>query len=182
MPDSTDWNLVVLLQQQGFRRVQAALSAFGVPHPTDYWNVLVMRVEDPRGFLEGLEALLEGNPGLAKIISRAVPVTCSFRFQSVEEFEQLACDAAREFVPALKGAAFHVRMHRRGFKERLSSQAEEQFLDHFLLEQLAAQAAPGRITFDDPDYIVCVETVGQRAGMSLWSREELKRFKLLGLD
>jgi tRNA(Ser,Leu) C12 N-acetylase TAN1 len=39
-----------------------------------------------------------------------------------------------------------------------------------------------RIDFDDPDYIIDIETVGQRAGMSLWSREHRLRYALLKLD
>jgi tRNA(Ser,Leu) C12 N-acetylase TAN1 len=41
---------------------------------------------------------------------------------------------------------------------------------------------PARVTFEDPDFIVAVETVGQRAGMSLWSREELQRYPFVRLD
>jgi hypothetical protein len=35
-------------------------------------------------------------------------------------------------VPELIGKRFHVRMHRRGFNGKLSSQQEAQFLDGFL--------------------------------------------------
>jgi hypothetical protein len=56
------------------------------------------------------------------------------------------------------------------------------FLDKVLLEALAQAGTPGQITFDDPDAIVAVETVGNRAGLALWTREDLQRYPFLNLD
>ncbi len=78
--------------------------------------------------------------------------------------------------------SFHVRMHRRGFKGRISSHDEERFLDKILLEELGRMGNPGHITFEDPDAILVVETVGQQAGLSCWNREDLQRYPLLRLD
>lgn len=82
----------------------------------------------------------------------------------------------------LAGKRFHVRLHRRGFKGRLSSPEEERQLDVALLQALEQAGSPGKVAFDDPDTIVAIETVGNRAGLSLWTREDLRRFPLLGLD
>lgn len=49
-------------------------------------------------------------------------------------------------------------------------------------EALEARGTPARIDFSDPDAILAVETVGQRAGLSLWSREVIARHPLPGLD
>jgi tRNA(Ser,Leu) C12 N-acetylase TAN1 len=65
---------------------------------------------------------------------------------------------------------------------KLSSQAEERYLDVSILEQLCELGHPGRLDFQDPDYVIDIETVGERAGMSLWSRDDLKRFSLLRVD
>ena len=59
---------------------------------------------------------------------------------------------------------------------------EERFLDTYLLEALEMAGTRGEITFDDPDAILALETVGPRAGLSLWTREELERYPLLHLD
>jgi hypothetical protein len=49
----------------------------------------------------------------------------TFRFSVPEEFQSKARDTVIEWVPELLAKRFHVRMHRRGFKGRLSSQYEE---------------------------------------------------------
>ena len=45
-------------------------------------------------------------------------------------------------LPILAGKNFHVRMHRRGFKGRISSHDEERFLDTILLEELGKIGNP----------------------------------------
>ena len=85
-------------------------------------------------------------------------------------------------LPKLADKSFHVRMHRRGFKGRISSHDEERFLDKILLEELGKMSKPGHITFEDPDVILVVETVGQQAGLSCWNREDLQHYPLLKLD
>ncbi|HXE96756.1 MAG TPA: THUMP domain-containing protein, partial [Dongiaceae bacterium] len=77
---------------------------------------------------------------------------------------------------------FHVRMHRRGFKGKLSSAEEERFLDEILLQRLEDAGTPGKVAFDDPDVIIALETIGQQAGLSLFGRDELKRYSLLHVD
>ena len=93
---------------------------------------------------------------------------------------------AREIVvawrSALAGKAFHVRLHRRGFRKQLPSTDEERFLDGALRAALEADGTFGRISFDDPDAIIDVETVGGRAGLSLWTRDDLARHAFLNLD
>jgi tRNA(Ser,Leu) C12 N-acetylase TAN1 len=86
------------------------------------------------------------------------------------------------WAPALAGKSFHVRLHRRGFKGRLSTPEEERFFDDALLGALQSTGAPGSLAFDDPDAIIQIETVGNRAGISLWSREDLARYPFLKVD
>ena len=64
----------------------------------------------------------------------------------------------------------------------MSSQEEEQLMDKVLLEALETAGTPGSITFDDPDAIVAIETLGHRAGVSLWTRDDLRRYPFLRLD
>ncbi len=175
------WNVVVTVNAGRYRQAQALLRAFGQVHKTEYYNVLALSVDDVTAFLDDLARELAADPAAAQSIARVVPVTATFVFQTPEEFEQRATAAVEPWLAQLAGHGFHVRMHRRGFKGRLSSQHEERFLDHFIVEH-TGKGHPARVDFDDPDYIVAVETLGQEAGLSLWDRAARARWPLLGLD
>ena len=176
------WNIVVSLREHGFRRAFKLLQGLGAVYPTDFLNVLVMEVSNIPRFLETLNAWVSDDPNLLQILARVVPVTSTFSFQSPEEFEAKAKEAVLPLVSTLAGQSFHVRMHRRGFKGRISSADEERFLAQILLEELEKAGNPGKITFEDPDAIVVVETVGQQAGLSCWTREDWQDYPLLKLD
>ena len=177
-----DWNVVINLNQRGYRRAFSLLRKFGPVGKTDFFNVLVMEAEDIPGLLENLQKIQSEDPAALSFLSRLIPLTRTFSFRSPEDFEEKSREVVLAWAPELAGKGFHVRMHRRGFKGRLSSLDEEHFLDHVLLEALEKTGTPGRITFDDPDAIVAVETIGQRAGLSLWTREELRRYPFIRLD
>ena len=177
-----NWNVVVNLREHGFRRAFRLLQGLGAVYTTDFLNVLVMKVSNIPRFLETLNVWVSDDPNLLQLLARVVPVTSTFSFQSPEEFETKAQEAVLYWLPQLAGKSFHVRMHRRGFKGRISSHDEERFLDHILLEELGKMGNPGRITFEDPDAIIVIETVGQQAGLSCWTREDLQRYPLLKLD
>jgi len=174
---------VVATARQGrFAGAIRLLGGWGPVSRTEYYNVLVLRADDPRAVLGELTRMGEDAPDLLAPLARLVPADRTFDFRNREEFEARAPDAVLGWVERLKGRSFHVRMHRRGFRKRMSSQEEEQLLDAVLLRALEEVGAPGRVTFEDPDYVLAVETVGGRAGLSLWTREERARHPLLGLD
>ena len=50
-----EWNVVVTVYQDGFRRALRALQKFGKAERSPYHNVLVMKVEDPVALLEAIE-------------------------------------------------------------------------------------------------------------------------------
>jgi tRNA(Ser,Leu) C12 N-acetylase TAN1 len=177
-----DWNVVVTLRGRRFGKALRLLQPYGQVARSDFFNVLLMRVKDPRALLEALHARAAEDPAILDCLARVIPVTRTFAFQSPAEFEERAKEAAQEFVPTLSGRSFHVRVHRRGFKGRLSSLDQEHLLDDVLLERLASMGTPGRLSFEDPDAVVDVETVGTQAGMSLWTRQELHGTPLLHSD
>jgi tRNA(Ser,Leu) C12 N-acetylase TAN1 len=177
-----DWNVVVSVHDGHYRRACAVLGSLGEVAQTDYYNVLVMRVDDREDFLRRLAALVTGAPDFLEVVSRVMPASEVLTFQSATEFEARAKETVLTWLPCLAGRSFHVRMHRRGFKEQMSSHTEERFLDDALLHALGQAGTPGRIDFTDPDLIIDVETVGQRAGLSLWARDDLLRYPFLKVD
>ena len=178
-----DWNVIVTVREHGFKKARDFLYGFGQVNKTEYFNVMVLRVEDVAQFLEEIKTAISINSVVLEYIAKVMPLTHTFRYQSAEEFEAKAQAIVADWVVGLSGKRFHVRMHRRGFKGRLSSQSEESILDTFILNKLEQlEKSPAKIDFDDPDYIIAVETLGQLAGLSLWSRDQLQRYPFLKMD
>ena len=110
-----------------------------------------------------------------------LPAVATFDFNSPDETDARAREAANQWVPQRAGKSFHVRMRLHGFKGRLSSHEEEKSLAEFLLERLQESGQPNRIILHDSDFVLVVVTVDQRAGVSLWSRDDGNRYPFLRL-
>lgn len=173
------WNVVATVFAGHMRHARAILRRFGEVRKTEFRSVLLLEVEDVDAFLADFSELVRADTEVLTAISRVLPARRVFHFDLPEAFEEQAREIALGWVPDLAGKSFHVRLHRRGFKGRLTSPEEERFLDRALLEALEASGAPGTITFDDPDAIIDVETVGNWAGMSLWTRADLAGYPFL---
>jgi len=176
------WNVVVTVHEGYYRKARELLEPLGTVRKTEFFNVLVMQVDDIRAALDMLKAIMEEELQAHDAIARFVPAAQTFYFTSATEFEEKAQEAALALAGELEGKKFHVRMHRRGFKKRISSMDEETFLDKVLLEALAKRGAAGAISFTDPDAVIAIETVGQLGGLTLFTREDLARYPFLHLD
>jgi RNA 3'-phosphate cyclase len=176
------WNVVVTVHEHGYQVAHRALGKLGRLGHSDFHNVLVLGVDHRLSFLDRLRAMLDADPELAQAISHVVPADHSFTFQSPAEFEAKAREAVRQFAPCLAGKRFHVRMNRRGFKERISARHEEHLLSSELLRQLQESGSSAAVDFDDPDAVVVVETVGQHALIALCGREEHTRYPFIKLQ
>lgn len=177
----SDFNVVVTLRAD-FGRALHALRAFGRVRRTRFYNVLLLQVEDPEAFLEALRERLESDPGLRASLARVEPLERTFVFTDADELEARLKETLSGWLPKLRGHSFHVRVHRRGLKQRVSGHEEEQRLDAWLMEQIAGDGEGTRVTFDDPDLVVDVETVDTRAGVAVRSRERMERFPFLHAD
>ena len=177
-----EWNTVITVHERGFERACQILGDFGKVKRTDFFNALVMKADDVEQMLETLRSRSLEDPEFLSFLSRLVPVTSTFTFQSPEEFEKRSKEVALAWIDELSNRGFHVRMHRRGFKGRLSGFVEEQFLDNILLEALREAGTPGHITFENPDAVIAVETIANWAGLSLWTREQLQRYPFIRVD
>jgi tRNA(Ser,Leu) C12 N-acetylase TAN1 len=180
--DNPDGNVVVTTYEGEYPRARKSLEAFGTTHATPYHNVLLLQVDDIAAFLEALHERLEEDVSLLNSAAHILPLQQTFTFDDRAAFESAGKRVLGDWLDRLAGRSFHVRIHRRGFKYRLSSHAEEQALGAFVIDQLAARGEDATVEFGDPQLIVSVEIVGRLAGMSLWTREELRRYPFLGLD
>jgi tRNA(Ser,Leu) C12 N-acetylase TAN1 len=179
-PEVPEWNVIVTLSEPTFRIARNLLARWGRLRRTEYHNVGVMAATDTAIFLQEFAAAVEEEPGILNAMSHVVPFEHVFAFKDAVEFEAKAREIALSYAPRLGGKSFHVRLHRRGLKGTISTPGEERFLDDVLLGTLAAAGNPGRVRFDDPDYVLLIETVGGDGGMGLWTREDLKRYPFLG--
>ena len=177
-----DWNVIVTVSEHGFKKARQLLASYGEVAKTNYYSVLLLRTSDALDFLETVQNEIISGSEFSAVISRIMPVEKKFSFQSADEFEYKARKEIEEWIPRLAGRAFHVRMHRRGFKERIKSVDEEQLLDHFIIETLEANGETATVTFENPDVIIALETVGNDAGMSFWDRPALTKYPILKLD
>jgi tRNA(Ser,Leu) C12 N-acetylase TAN1 len=177
-----DWNVVATTSQHGYRRAWELLRELGRVQKTDFYNVLAMRVENIPVFLEELRQRISGQPPETACLARAVPVSQAFNFQSPEEFRHKAREIAVAWAPRLAGKRFHVRLHRRGFKGRLSSPEEEVSLDQAIQEAVAAQGLTTSVDFVAADAIVAVETIGSRAGLALLTKEDMEQYPFLRME
>jgi len=177
-----DWNVVINIYQDGFRRALRALKEFGPVERSPYHNVLVMRVEDPTALLEAIERKTEENAALYDAISRIAPAMRTVEFHSVEEFREKLKPILLEWLPRLTGSSLHVRLHRRGDRHALPTPDAERSFDDFLLAATTAAGAPCKISFTDPDAVIAIVNRVDRAGVGLWTREDLARHRLLRPD
>jgi tRNA(Ser,Leu) C12 N-acetylase TAN1 len=176
-----DWNTVISVHTEGFIQACETLRAFGRVRRSCFYNVLLMRTTDATQVLEALRARAEEDAQSLSFLSRILPVAQAFDFQEPEEFEEKLRAAVNAWLPALAGKSFHVRARVRGFRGSQSSFSLERTTGEWLIEALEGTATPGRVTFTDPDAIGAIEVVGPRAGVALWTREEIQRYPFLGL-
>jgi tRNA(Ser,Leu) C12 N-acetylase TAN1 len=141
-----------------------------------------MRVEDPMALLEAIEKRTQESTALYDAISRVAPALRSIEFQSADECKERAKSILLEWVPRLGGKSFHVRLHRRGARHDLPSPDTERFFDDALLDALRQVGTAGKISFTDPDVVIAIDTIDDRAGLGLWTREDLARHRLLRPD
>lgn len=134
-----DWNMLVTVRESRYQEARQRLCELGEVGETGFFNVLVLRVDDIHQTLERLRAWFETEPQIRGWLGHAVPVTTTFSFASPAEFEAQARAAVMDWLQELAGKSFHVRMRRRGFKGRLSSQEEERLLGNVIVEALAGR-------------------------------------------
>ena len=177
-----DWNVVISIYQDGFRRALRALREFGPVERSPYHNVLVMTVEDPMALLEAVENKTEASTALYDAISRLAPAMRNFEFHSAQEFEEKAKSIMLEWLPRLTGRSFHVRLHRRGARHDLRTPDAERYFDDAILDATTKAGMPGKISFTDPDAVIAIDTIDDRAGVALWTRDDLLHHRLLRPD
>jgi tRNA(Ser,Leu) C12 N-acetylase TAN1 len=177
-----DWNVLVDVRQHSFSPAYLLFEEFGTVYQSDFEDILLLKVNSIPEFIAAFNQRLVEDPDVTELTNRVMPVTSIFSFQSQEEFETKAKKVVLERLPMLEGKKIHVRMHRKGFKDRIDRHEEETFLDQIILQELEKIGKPGIISGIDPDVIVSVETISDRAGLSFWTRQDWEKSPWLKLE
>lgn len=177
-----EWNVVATVREDGYGRVSRFLQEFGTVQRTPYLNVLVLKAVDRAGLLEALRECWQDDVRLHASLARVLPAGRTFRFRSPAEFHARTSEILEAWSPAVAGKSFHVRVHRRGFRRGISGGGEERRLGDVVLQALWGNLEDARVALEDSDAVFAVETVGTRAGVELFTREDLRRYPFLDPD
>jgi tRNA(Ser,Leu) C12 N-acetylase TAN1 len=132
--------------------------------------------------LDALGLRTQADPALYDAISRVAPAMRCFEFRDIDEFKRSTISIFAEWLPRLDGRSFHVRLHARGFKFDWRTPDAERYFNDWILNSLKDRGSPESISFSKPDAVIAIDTIDERAGISLWAREELERHHLLRPD
>ena len=181
---AVNWNVVVTtFDRRGIRRARRFLQQYGKVERATFYNVLVLKVPEIDTFLKSVAEALRDSVEILNDISRIVPAHVTFDFDSTSSFESKAIESVLQWSERLAGRCFHVRLHRRRGDSpiKLPSLNEEKIIDEAILRRLAHLGQPGHVEFADPDFVIDIETVGNQAGVSIWSREDRMKFPFLNV-
>ncbi len=177
-----DWNLIVTVRAQGWRPAQRALRNLTPTQPSGHYNVLLAKADDPLALLEEVDRRADSEPVLIDTISRIAPARAVFDYEDIENFDRQAVAAATPWLAQLDGRSFHVRVHGRDVRLAGKDSKEEARIGEALLGLLHAAGADAMVAFDDPDFILAIDAVDGRAGVGLWSRRDMRRYRFLRPD
>jgi hypothetical protein len=164
-----DWN-VLATSVEGARPVlMAGLRRLGVFRGAGYRNVSIGRVEDIPAFLAGWRDAMAGDTILAAAVGRVLPIVRTFRIDQTDPAASLLA-AVEPLASDIDGRSFYVRIARRGLHGLIDSSEVERSLGTALWRLIEAAGHTPRVTFDDVDVVVAVETLGDRGGIALLDR------------
>ena len=176
------WNVIATAKPTHEAELRAVLTKFGEVHPSPFPNVVLVKVEDVDAFADALLRVIADDPSAARSVARLLPAQHTFRFDSLADLEVITRRVVDDCADDLEAATFHVRCHRRGRVNDIDTAEEEDFLGDAILRLLADRGSPGRVSFDDPDVVIDIETLNDEAAMSLWTREDMSTYPFLRID
>jgi tRNA(Ser,Leu) C12 N-acetylase TAN1 len=115
--------------------------------------------------------LAELGAGTLATVQRVFVAEQCLAFERDDVTETL-CVVLEDQISRFVGKSFFVRANLRGMKGRLETPTVERALGAFLIDACVAAGEPGRVTFDDPDVVLAVETIGSTVAWALVNREE----------
>lgn len=162
----------------GPRHVRQALDELrrlGRFAPSSFKDVCVGRVDDAGGFLEAVLSARANGEDWANLVARVIPVQRVFTFTS-ESFADQLKEAVAPFVDDMRSGSFYMRVERRGLAGKIPTQEVERTVADHLFGVAQARGIRLATRFENPDYVVVAETLGDQCGVALITRELSGRY------
>ena len=175
-----DWNLVVTVTPgpRHVREVLDHLGRLGWFASTSFRDVCIGKVEDVPRILEDVRAARTHAEPWADMIARVIPVERTFTFTPDSLADKIK-DAVAPFVDRMQSGTFYVRVERRGLAGRIATQEIERAVADHLFTLAQAHGTHLETDFEDPDYVLAAETLGDQCGVALITREQSSRYPFL---
>lgn len=140
----------------------------GVFKSANFKDVILGKVEDVEAFLKRIEE--ETIFGLARVMY----IENWIDFE-LENFEIEVFKAIKDRLQEIKqGQSFCVRISRRGLKGKLNSQQAEKKLGSLIWKELEARGIEPKVNLKEPDWLINIETIATKAGISIISKAKRK--------
>ncbi len=168
--------VVITAYRGAERHLLGELKELGRFERTGFRDVIKGEVEDFDRFLEEIEK----RPFLP--IAHVTPIRISFTFYPEdipEKFKEMVEPLINEVKP---GETFCIKVNRRGMKGIVKSQELAKEVGTFVWKRLRERdGAPHKVSLEDPDKAIVIETIGNWCGIGIIPREKRKEHYCLRL-
>jgi tRNA(Ser,Leu) C12 N-acetylase TAN1 len=135
-------------------------------------------VEEIDAFLRTLENLREENPIKLNPLSQIVPLEKTFLFD-LSDFKDKLKEILSSYVDRIENKKFYLRVKRRGHKGEISSLEVEKEVADFIMGSLEKAGKKAQVSFNDPDCILVVETIGNWAGVGFITKDMKEKYSFI---
>ncbi len=173
-----EWNILATAFRGRGKDALRLLILHGDFKGSGFKDVLQGHVEDVNLFLEKLELMRKENPNWMTSLSQILPLERTFSFNLTDFMDKLK-EAILLYVEKVEGKKFYVRAKRRGHKGEMSSLEIEKEISSFIFEELQKTGKLAQVSFSDPDVVIIVETIANRAALAFITRELREKYPLI---
>ena len=173
-----EWNILATAFWGRGKDALRLLTPHGEFKGSGFKDVLQGHVEDVNLFLEKLESMRQENPDRMNSLSQILPLGRTFNFDLPDFMDKLK-ETVLPYVEKVEGKKFYVRVKRRGHKGEMSSLEIEKEISGFIFEKLEEVGKQAQVSFSDPDVVIIIETIANRAAVALITREMRKKYPLI---
>jgi len=179
---SPNWNVVVGVKNNSHQIAENFMERFGPVCRSKIGNVLTLTVKDADAFIKPIADLFDSEPKVRDAVSGLVPLQHTFDFDGEVDFaEKVAGIVSKNWRATLKGTRFQFRTHRRGLVSEVPRKPDRWENMNDVVDEFGVAGAPLLDNWLACDFVITVETLRRRAGLSLWSYEDFRRYSFLDI-